>query len=31
MEKGGDDREIDGTDIEKNKGEVTPPRDEEEP
>jgi heme-binding NEAT domain protein len=30
-EKGGDGREIDGTKVEPKKGEVTPPRDEEDP
>jgi hypothetical protein len=30
-EKGGDDGEIDGIEVEQNKGEVTPPRDEEDP
>jgi hypothetical protein len=28
---GGDGREIDGVEVEQNKGEVTPPRDEEDP
>jgi hypothetical protein len=30
-EQGGDDEEIDGTDVEQKKGEVTPPRDDEDP
>jgi hypothetical protein len=30
-EQGGDGREIDGTEVEQKKGEVTPPRDEEDP
>jgi hypothetical protein len=30
-EQGGDDEEIDGTEVEQKKGEVTPPRDEEDP
>jgi hypothetical protein len=29
--KGGDDEELGGTEVEQNKGEVTPPRDEEDP
>jgi hypothetical protein len=31
LEQGGDGREIDGTEVEQKKGEVTPPRDEEDP
>jgi hypothetical protein len=30
-EQGGDDEEIDGSEVEQKKGEVTPPRDEEDP